>query len=226
MHYFPSLPFSPSFLPSFFSSFLPPLCFSLSHVPCVLPPTLPPLHPLQLLSLSNTREAERVQNSCHINMLPARVKAYSGCPTPLPPILGAWRECLRHPHHGISGDRIGSFYQAGEFLGSQAMRQISLILYFFLFSFMLSIFISKENNVLVYSCPVYNNSFSKIIAVFLLIIWFWKQLKDFCFILFLFLVPFGLSLYATEKTQWNHRVLNVTWNNSSLCDYSSISMHS
>lgn len=196
---FSFLPLPPSFSPLFLlfflssSSWLLPIYVPVSPaspLPSPAPPTHSPFIPATV-SIIYWRSRKRSELLL-LHVPPARVKACSGCPSPVSHPWGG-RDSGHHPQEGASGDRISWFHQESEFLACEATRQTSLAL-IFVPLLCYQFFISNENNTIVYPYPLYNNSFSKTIAVLLLVISFGRQLKAFCFNLCFFSVPFVLRL--------------------------------
>ena len=121
------------------------------------------------------------------------------------------RDSGHHPQEGASGDRISWFHQESEFLACEATRQTSLT-FIFVPLLCYQFFISNENNTTVYPYPLYN-SFSKTIAVLLLIISFGRQLKAFCFNLCFFFQFPSSSRYKPLRrcTEMKTTSLEVTF---------------
>ena len=169
----------PSFLslPPLFSfpSFPPPLGFSLLCVP-VAPASPTPTHSLHSFQPLSASYTEKKEIGTAVNLRdPSQGQSEFWMPWSCLPSLGG-RNSGQHPREGASGGRISWFHQEGEFLACEARRQTSLT-FIFVPLLCYQFFISKENNITVHPSPLYNNSFSKMIAVLLPIISFWRQLR-------------------------------------------------
>lgn len=176
MQGFPFLSLPPSFsllLLSFLSSsswLLPSLC---SCGPRLPPPTVS-IHfsHCQHHILEEKKEIRTVVNLRD----PSQGQSEFWMPQSCLPSLGRQAQQTSSPRRCLGGGRISWLHREGEFLSCEARRQTSLT-FIFVPLLCYQFFISKENNITVHPSPLYNNSFSKIIAVLLPIISFWRQLR-------------------------------------------------
>ena len=172
-----SLPFSPSLLLSS-SPFLPFLLLLASPLSVFLWPPHPPptphsLHSFQPLSAAYT---EKKEIGTAVNLRdPSQGQSEFRVPRSCLPPLGG-QEQWTAPPRGCLGGQDFLIAPGGEFLACEARGQTSLT-FMFVPLLCYQLFISKEKNITVHPSPLHNNSFSKIIAVLLPIISFWRQLR-------------------------------------------------